>query len=243
MGASDVGLLLAMLTFFVRKPDERASSAVRKPDSFAPPDDDPDAPDFMWPLPVLQVGYHDGSFKLYRPVVSDPWGPGKRKNPDGTPRLHAGADIAYKADERTRVRWNPGGRDHSKGNPSRGFMGFFLPSFVPVLAARAGRVWTVKTTKRGTEVTVVHDHGHRATWYQHLATVDVFPGEDVAQGARLGTAGFDPSGNAFRHLHFETWTWDAGIGTRGGFRKVDPGDERRGPLAGWAVAPVPYNVV
>lgn len=82
---------------------------------------------------------------------------------------------------------------------------FFVPEGTPVLAARAGTVWSTGNTARG--LNVVLDHGPPwATFYQHLSSVAVKHGEVVSEGQRIGTAGVDPTDTeGVRHLHFETW--------------------------------------
>jgi len=96
---------------------------------------------------------------------------------------HLGVDIMY--------RW-PTGQ-------------YFAPPDAPILAARAGTVWSVARGARG--IAVVLDHGAPfATFYQHLSAASVVKGQVVAAGDRIGTMGADPTdaGNV-RHLHFAVW--------------------------------------
>lgn len=88
-----------------------------------------------------------------------------------------------------------------------------------VLAARAGKVWSVTPTNNG--IMVVIDHGKPwATFYGHLETCRLAntsrgeSGESVAAGEIIGTVGAglntDPAkglvdAEHLRHLHFETW--------------------------------------
>lgn len=87
---------------------------------------------------------------------------------------------------------------------------WFAPNDTPVLAARAGTVYSVDKSPRGIEV--VLDHGPPwATYYQHLSAVQVAKGDKVAAGQRIGTMGFDPTDpEGLRHLHFATWYKGAG---------------------------------
>ncbi len=180
---------------------------------------------FWWPMPVIEV-----RGKRYAPTVSDGYGAGKRRirsGPNkGQLRTHAGVDIMYKTAKTALPQYLPP-RDRSDGRM------FFLPPFVPVLAAREGTVWSVMRTERGYGVEIVHDKGQRKTFYQHLAGVLVRKGQVVERGEALGTAGYDPSGNAPRHLHFERSDWNGS-----GWTKLDPGD-----LSDWTVGPMVYTVV
>jgi murein DD-endopeptidase MepM/ murein hydrolase activator NlpD len=76
---------------------------------------------------------------------------------------------------------------------------------VPVLAARAGTIWSVTAGPRGTAVVV--DHGAPwATFYQHLTDAGVVKGQRVMAGERIGTMGADPTDReGIVHLHFEAW--------------------------------------
>lgn len=99
---------------------------------------------------------------------------------------------------------------------------FTAPPGVPVLAARAGKIWSISKTPRGWAVVI--DHGPPfATFYQHLESIapewrDANRGEPVAAGAPLGVMGSDPTdGGHVRHLHFAVWY--AGYGD---LASVDP---------------------
>jgi murein DD-endopeptidase MepM/ murein hydrolase activator NlpD len=164
---------------------------------------------WVWPLSAINVGG-----RIYKPVISDGWG-----SPRGD-EIHTGVDIMFarkNANDLTQ-RFVPyrGSRD---GTPN-----FFAPPRVPVLAAKDAEVWSVKQTNRGWAVTL--DHGKPwATYYAHLAStnlalhergVNVNTGQPtrVRAGDIIGIMGFDPSGDAVRHLHFEVWhggTADAAI--------------------------------
>lgn len=84
------------------------------------------------------------------------------------------------------------------------------PVGTPIYAARDGVVWSSGETARGSNV--VLDHGPPwATFYQHLATLDVVKGQRVRAGQKIGTMGADPTDpQGLRHLHFETWYKGAG---------------------------------
>lgn len=110
---------------------------------------------------------------------------------------------------------------------------FTAPPGVPILAARAGRLWSATRTPRGWAVVI--DHGPPwASFYQHLE--ELSPeiataaeqgnvgkskhggGLQVAAGQRLGTMGSDPTdGGHVRHLHFALWYRGSGDGA-----SVDP---------------------
>lgn len=92
---------------------------------------------------------------------------------------------------------------------------------VPVLAARAGTLWSVSLSPRGWQVVV--DHGPPwATYYQHIRSIDpllvaaVAAGQtgeakgtaplQLAAGQPLGIMGADPLDlNHIVHLHFAVW--------------------------------------
>jgi len=112
---------------------------------------------------------------------------------------------------------------------------FFAPQGLWILAARAGKVWSVTPTNNG--IMVVIDHGKPwATFYGHLETCRLREtsngesGEEVAAGEIIGTMGAglnaDPAkglvdGEHLRHLHFEAWY------KGGSDRAVDPESEMR----------------
>jgi murein DD-endopeptidase MepM/ murein hydrolase activator NlpD len=134
---------------------------------------------------------------------------------------HYGVDVMYRRD---------GGFDPR----ALGFQGhdgnahWFAPSDTPILAARAGTVWSVDRSRRGIEV--VLDHGVPwATYYQHLTTASVQKGDHVQAGQRIGTMGFDPTDpEGLRHLHFAAWY--RGVGNAA---SVDP----EGAMAKWQRLP------
>ena len=186
-----------------------------------PPVVDP-GPGWLWPVP----GIHAGAV-YYPPTVSDGIG---TPRPGG--RLHAGVDVMYRrktVDDRPELPSGTAG-----GSPWH-----FAPADVPVVAARAGKVWSVKATPRG--IAVVLDHGKPwASFYQHLAST-VLPehagGLNVAtgkptllkQGDIIGAMGGDPLDDAkLRHLHFEIWRGGAGPGY-----EIDPAAAMRQ----WATVP------
>ena len=107
---------------------------------------------------------------------------------------------------------------------------YFVPAgAVPVLAARAGALWSVHRTARGWGVVI--DHGAPwATYYQHLESVvpelESAPrGTPIAAGQPLGVMGSDPlDGGHVRHLHFAVWYQGHGDAA-----SVDPADA----MSGW----------
>lgn len=147
---------------------------------------------WVWPIPDLKIrtGAAAGS---YRAALSQEWRPsGAGVNPVAG---HYGVDLMYRS-----------------GSPPPAF---FVPEGVPVLAARAGTLWSVQRTPRG--IAVVIDHGKPfATFYQHLESADAsildgVRGTPIAAGQRIGTVGIDPLDAArIRHLHFAVWWQGSG---------------------------------
>ena len=78
------------------------------------------------------------------------------------------------------------------GEPRRPHLGIDIaaPESTPVVAAAAGEVVLAEADLFFTGGTVVIDHGHGITTiYSHLASLDVAMGDQVAQGASVGTVG------------------------------------------------------
>lgn len=116
---------------------------------------------------------------------------------------HLGVDLMYRRPSGFDVRaLKFQGHD---GNPH-----WFEPSDTPVLAARAGAVYSVDASERGIEIVV--DHGPPwATYYQHTRVPLVKKGDAVEAGQRIATAGYDPTDpEGLRHLHFACWYKGAG---------------------------------
>jgi murein DD-endopeptidase MepM/ murein hydrolase activator NlpD len=185
---------------------ERTAPAQNAPASPPPPPtpEEEDMPDieleegedeWVHPLPALVI---DG--RTYEPTQSD----GFQAVATDKHRKHMGSDLDYRRDAALGNKYPklPDGTKH-----------YFFPPNVPVHAARAGRVWAAKKGTRGHFVVLVHDSGHRATFYQHLASLDVKKGQTVAQGDVIGTAGYDVGAGRypFRHLHFERWDWSGSL--------------------------------
>ena len=127
----------------------------------------------------------------------------------GGPAPHYGVDLMY-------------------GRPGA----YFVPDgAVPVLAARAGALWSVHQTARGWGIVIDHGaFGPFATYYQHLESVApniaaAPKGTPIAAGTPLGVMGSDPTdGGHVRHLHFAVWYQGFGDSA-----SVDPADA----MAGW----------
>ncbi len=103
--------------------------------------------------------------------------------------------------------------------------GWFTPEDTPILAARAGTVWSTGHTARGWNVVI--DHGPPfATFYQHIAKPPlVLAGMRVKAGDQLGIMGADPTDpQGLRHLHFAVW-----FKGHGDDASVDPASV----MAGW----------
>jgi len=157
-----------------------------------------------WPVPTLLISNPDGSgtpIAVYPPAISQEF----------KPATHRGLDIMYKRQPASgnraidTARFPPnvtdaqGARQHAR---------FFAPMNTPILAAKDGKVWSVRNMP-GRGWFVVLDHGKPwATLYGHLHTVSVSPirGTAVKAGEQIGTMGFAPDdGEKLRHLHFEAW--------------------------------------
>lgn len=171
---------------------------------------------WVWPVASLHIRN-----RVYRPVITSHYGDMRAKGP------HNGMDIAFaRRDPQDLVDMFP------PGTPNGGKT-WIAPPLVPVVAARAGKVWSVQKTERGWSV--VLNHGTPwATYYQHLETVslplhkrgvNVNTGQPshVSSGDVLGIMGWDPTDpQRARHLHFEVWnegntdsSIDAGQAMRG----------------------------
>lgn len=166
-----------------------------------------------WPLPDLKT--RDGV--TYLATVSQEF--------RGTGSAHKGVDLMYRRRSKADRKEYPAGVNQSER--------WFVPPGAPVLAARAGKVWSVARTPLGWAVTL--DHGAPwATYYLHLEGVvsGLAKGVPVAAGEKLGTVGYNPNREPkagvvdaarLRHLHFEAWY----KGTHA--QSVDPGPV----IVGW----------
>lgn len=157
---------------------------------------------WVWPVPPLRP-WKGGP--VYNPEVSQEFKPG----------THLGVDIMYRRKSRSDLvqSYPPGSPD---GTPN-----FFAPRRTPIIAARAGRIWSCEKTARGWAVVLDHSKPF-ATFYQHLETpafpihrngVSVNTGQPtfVTVGQPLGTMGYDPTdGERLRHLHFAVWYQGSG---------------------------------
>lgn len=153
-----------------------------------------------WHFPVPDLITRDG--QRYDAVVSS--GVRHPKRPG-----HHGIDVLYR-------RKRAGDRPEYKAGTPDGDETWFAPPETPILAARAGKVWSVTHGPKGWAVVI--DHGKPwATFYQHLARVDLEPHTAgkaasggpptvVKEGDMIGTMGFSTTDPArLRHLHFEAW--------------------------------------
>lgn len=127
--------------------------------------------------------------------------------------FHRGLDIMYRRRSLTdRQQW-PAGVVDAQG--AKQAQGYFAPIDTPILAARAGKVWSVKRIPQGWWVVI--DHGKPwATSYHHLQSVAprIAKGAAVQAGELIGTMGHNPNtdpekgavdGERLRHLHVEFW--------------------------------------
>lgn len=138
---------------------------------------------WVWPIPEIQPPTWSGPGVAMMPIISQEFR-STRAN------AHYGLDLMYRNQSPPPV--------------------FTAPQGVPVLAARAGTLWSITKTARGWAV--VLDHGPPfATFYQHLESIapaleDAKRGELVHAGQPLGVMGSDPTdGGHVRHLHFAVW--------------------------------------
>ena len=73
----------------------------------------------------------------------------------------------------------------------------------PVRAAAAGMVIAARWERRGGNVVVVNHGGGFVSYYLHLKSRSVRPGDRVAAGSRIGIAGRTGTATTGCHLHFE----------------------------------------
>jgi hypothetical protein len=136
----------------------------------------------------------------------------------GTKNQHLGVDIMFKRrDPRDLIAVYRAGT--TNGTPH-----YFMPDHIPALAVSAGVATFAAWTPVGNSVIVRHPNGW-ATYYTHLATLEVRKGQSIVAGQTLGTIGASPlDGEHLMHLHFEMW--------KGGVRTgaVDPDPH----LAAWS---------
>ena len=118
---------------------------------------------------------------------------------DGKARQHLGVDLMYRRrDARDLIAAFPIGT-------AGGTRLFFMPERVSALAASAGVVAFAGNTTFGNTVIIRHANGW-ATYYTHLATLEVRQGASVLAGQAIGTIGASPKDTThLRHLHFEMW--------------------------------------
>jgi len=154
-----------------------------------------------WVWPVGQVRVRG---RVYRPVITSGFGDIRAEGP------HGGVDIVYpRRDTKDLIDLYP------PGTPNGGAR-WFAPPGAPIVAARAGKVWSVEQTPKGWAV--VLDHGKPfATFYQHMETPALEPHEKgvntrtggethVNAGRVLGFMGYSPQDpQRVRHLHFAVW--------------------------------------
>jgi murein DD-endopeptidase MepM/ murein hydrolase activator NlpD len=156
---------------------------------------------WTWPVPDAIIGGQS-----YPAVISDGVGTDR---PEG--KSHRGVDIMYrrKSSRDLATRYAP--------KTSNGTPGHIAPPFTPIVAARAGTVWSVANTPRGWTVVISHDGTKFATYYTHLesvalpahkAGVSLATGKPTVIGAGdyIGAMGWDPKdASKTRHLHFAVW--------------------------------------
>jgi len=154
---------------------------------------------WVWPVPSMVIGG-----VRYDAVISDGVGTDR---PDGA--SHRGVDIMYRRRSARDLPQYPTSDGHSPGHVA--------PPFTPVLAARAGTIWSVAYTPRGWTVVISHDGSTFATYYTHMQSV-AFPAHRkgvnlatgqptvIGRGDYIGAVGWDPMDKSkTRHLHFAVW--------------------------------------
>lgn len=148
-------------------------------------------------------------------VVATQWRYPAEVSQEFKPGKHVGVDVMYQ-----RQRGGPDSILYPVGDDAGGAKQnarWFAPQNTPILAAKAGKVWSTQKTSKG--ILVVIDHGKPwATMYAHLATTTLDPHwkglrvganvtpQTVDAGQAIGTMGHDPEDAAkLRHLHFACW--------------------------------------
>ncbi len=153
---------------------------------------------WMWPVPPIVVGG-----VRFNPVISS--GFGWRGS-----QQHPGADIVFS-------RRTPQDliAQYPSGTPNGG-RGWFAPPGVPIVAARAGKVWSVAKTSKGWAVVLDHSKPF-TTFYTHMEgvalplhasgkNVNTGTATHVEAGQVIGFMGWSPEdAERVRHLHFEVW--------------------------------------
>lgn len=138
-------------------------------------------PLLAWPVPLLVGGR--------KPRITDSFGYSEIRG-----RVHEGVDIMY-----PRLP-SDGGKEDVAVLPIYARRSF-MPFGVPAIAVANGQVIIVK--KIGTGIVINVDHKGWVSQYFHLRSAAVKDGQYVAKGQALGEIGFDPSGYALNHLHFQ----------------------------------------
>jgi peptidase M23-like protein len=165
---------------------------------------------WVYPVPDLQRGN-----VLYKAVISSAFGT-SRTDAKGNAMSHRGVDIFYqrRGPSDLRAEYPPGS---AGGSP-----GYFMPSGIPVFAARDGVVWSAGKTDRGYAVVISHENPEQdgkpfATFYQHMVTIAIGSHArgvntitkkptQVKAGQVIGVIGGDPLVPPhLRHLHFALW--------------------------------------
>lgn len=153
---------------------------------------------WVWPIPDLMMSPPLAD-SVVRARISQEF------RGSGSSSPHYGVDLMYK---------------------SAGDRGWFAPEGTPVVAAKAGTIWSVDESPRGWMIVI--DHGPPwATFYQHIDKVSpgIVKGARVEPGHQLGTMGSDPTDpQHVRHLHFAAWYHGAGDDS-----SVDPSEA----MLGW----------
>lgn len=100
------------------------------------------------------------------------------------------------------MRYNPGDIDHGKYKLHAGIDLAEVPASGPVVAAAAGVVKAIPTSRTGGNMVEIDHGGGLTTTYMHLASRAVNVGEWVWAGRQIGVQG--NTGNASgSHLHFQ----------------------------------------
>jgi murein DD-endopeptidase MepM/ murein hydrolase activator NlpD len=141
-------------------------------------------PGWTWPIPDLML-VPPLADSIVRAAISQEF------RGAGAGARHFGVDLMYR---------------------SVGDRAWFAPHGTPIVAAKAGTIWSVDESPRGWMVVI--DHGPPwATFYQHLEKVSpaISKGARVEAGHQLGIMGSDPTDpERVRHLHFAAWYHGAG---------------------------------
>lgn len=144
--------------------------------------------DWVWPVPRIRV-----RGRVYAPVITSGFYDMREDGP------HGGLDIVFPRKDPSDLI------DLFRPGTPNGGRNWFAPPRTPIVAARAGKLWTVGQSDKG--IGVILDHGKPfATFYQHMESspmLGVAKGTHVNMGDVIGYMGYsNEDAQRVRHLHF-----------------------------------------